>query len=146
MCFYLGADIFFYDHTSVTVDWSRDEHMTQTGPIRKLLWDSPNWDLRIVLSRRSCWKMRNWHKPCLPHCREDRLQWAHLGAQCYNEKALHIWLQALPGACCSQLGSGQVALPAAAGLAGAHSTGQVFLLVCSILPFVTLSGRNSGFM
>lgn len=43
-------------------------------------------------------------------------------------------------------GSGEVALPAAVGFAGAHSMGQVFLLVLSVLPFVTLSGRNSGLM
>lgn len=43
-------------------------------------------------------------------------------------------------------GSGEVALPAAVGFAGAHSMGQVSLLVLSILLFVTLPGRNSGLM
>lgn len=43
-------------------------------------------------------------------------------------------------------GRGQMALPAAVGLAGAHSVGQVFFLVLSVLLCVTFPGRNFGLM
>lgn len=116
----------------VTVGWSRDQHLTQTGPTGKLPWDSPNCNLEIVLSGRDCWKMRNLG-----------LDTGHVYTLCKeSQTALSIPRGSMLHACirlctfgsrgpqvlvAASSRSGQGNLPAVVGFAGVQSVGQVVL-------------------
>lgn len=106
MCFHQGVEIFFYDYAPVTADWFKDGPLTPNGPIVKLPWDSPHWNLGIVFSRGDCWKMRNqapteatftsWYGQ--PGCSERTgLNAAMLELCSSGSRAHRCLLQAAPG-------------------------------------------------